>query len=62
MNRAAIWLAAEVLKITIQRLSAAGKHDTLTQEEAEAMAAKVGDSLSTVLPTPEELEAETPIP
>ena len=56
MNPAAIWLAVELLKLGIDRLTKSGKYDGLTQEQAELQLKQIVDSLSTTLQTPEELE------
>lgn len=55
-----IFLIQEATKLAIQRIEALGKLGTLTEDEAKAMAQSIADSLSSVLPTPEELEDEPP--
>lgn len=50
------WLISELTMLAVRRLQEAGKFDTLTEEEAKAMALQIGNSLSTNLPTPEDLE------
>lgn len=50
------WLIAEVTKITLLHIMESGKFDTLTEQEAKDMAAKLTGGLSTNLPSPEELE------
>jgi len=56
MSPAVAWLIAEIIKLTVQRIMDAGKFDSLTQEEAEAMIPTLTGELSTNLPSPEELE------
>ena len=56
MSPALIWLIAELTKLVVQRVSDAGKFNSLTEAEAEKMVLDIGASLSTSLPTPEELE------
>ncbi len=56
MNAWTAWLISEIIKLTAMRLLEKGKFDTLTEEEAKAEALKIGNALSTSLPTPEDLE------
>lgn len=57
MNPWTAWLISEIIKLTAQRLLEAGKFDSLTEEEAKAMALQIGGGLSSTLPSPEELES-----
>lgn len=56
MSPAVAWLIAELTKLAVTRIEQMGKFDSLTQAEAEAMVLDISGKLSTVLPTPEELE------
>ena len=55
MSPALAWLIAEVVKLTVSRVQGAGKLNTLTQAEAEAELTKMTESLSTDLPSPDDL-------
>jgi hypothetical protein len=56
MSPAVAWLIAEMTKLLVQRIEGAGKFNTLTQAEAEAMVTQLSTGLSTSLPTPDDLE------
>lgn len=55
MNPAVIWLISQLIGQTVNRLQQTGKYDTLSQAEAEDELQRVAASLSTNLPTPEDL-------
>ena len=56
MSPAVAWLIAEITKLVVQRVENAGKFNTLTQPEAEAMVISLSSGLKTSLPSPEDLE------
>lgn len=56
MSPALAFLIAEITKLIVVRVEGAGKFNTLTQAEAEAMVAQLSAGLGTSLPTPEDLE------
>lgn len=56
MSPALAWLIAELTGMVVRRIADAGKFQNLTEEEARAIALDLGNSLSTNLPTPEQLE------
>lgn len=56
MSKAAAWLIAEMVKILIQRLNDSGKYQNLTEEDARTIIDQISASLSTSLPSPEDLE------
>lgn len=56
MNPAISLLLGELVRIAMDRVMAAGKFNTLTEAEARLMAAEIGASLKTRLPSPEELQ------
>lgn len=56
MTPAVVWLIAEMVRLAVEKIQATGKLNTLTQEEAEAMVAKMATGLPDTLPTPEDLE------
>lgn len=59
MSPALLWLIMEGTKLIVQRVEGAGKFNTLTQAEAEAMVTQLSSGLSTTLPSPEELEGQS---
>ncbi len=55
-NQLIFWLAAEILKITLQRLDANGQLKDLTEESAQALVKQFTDSLPIIVRSPEDLE------
>jgi hypothetical protein len=53
---AIITLITEVIKIVAERISARGQYNTLTEDQARALALQIGQALDENLPTPEQLE------
>lgn len=56
MSPALAWLIAEATKLVVQRVEQAGKYNTLTQAEADAMVVSLTQGLQVSLPSPEDLE------
>lgn len=57
MNPAVAFLIGEGVKLLFQHLAQRGQLNNLTQAQAEAMVKSMADALPTILPSPEELEA-----
>jgi hypothetical protein len=57
MSPALAWLIAELTKMVVLQVSNAGKYDSLTEAEAQSVALSIGATLSTALPSPQDLES-----